>query len=121
MMIAFKGAGIGCATPGDLAALSVAPGSPPKLSVAWCATQNGMGSPIVTTTDGSTNPIVWSIGSEGDNRLHGFDGQTGQVVFAGGGSGEAMSSVRRYQTPIVAGGALYAASDSAVYRFIPGP
>jgi hypothetical protein len=120
--IALKGVGIGCpsGSSGDLLELALAPASPPSLSLAWCATQNGTGSPIVSTTDGTSNPIVWSVGAEGDNRLHGFDGLSGKPVFGGGGPSDAMSSVRRYQAPIVAGGSLYVAGDSRVYRFLPG-
>ena len=34
--------------------------------------QNGRCSPFVTSTDGTNNVIVWAIGSEGDQRLHGL-------------------------------------------------
>jgi hypothetical protein len=40
----------------------------------------GEGSPIVTTTDGRSNPIVWIIGAEGDERLHGYRGDTGEPI-----------------------------------------
>jgi Ca2+-binding RTX toxin-like protein len=87
------------------------------LRVAWCAAENGRGSPIVTTTDGKANAIVWAVGGEGDNRLHGFRGDTGAVVFSGGGPGDAMGEVRRFQTLIAAGGRLYVAGDQHVYAF----
>src|SRR5215470_11162531 len=64
----------------------------------WFASQGGLGSPMVTTTDGHAEAIVWSLGSEGDNQLHGFDGDTGDVVFDGGGV--TMNGLRRYNTPI---------------------
>jgi hypothetical protein len=89
----------------------------PTLRVAWCANENGRGSPIITTTDGKANPIVWAVGAEGDNRLHGFRGDTGAVVFSGGGQDEAMSQVRRFQTLIAAGDHLYVAADHGVYAF----
>lgn len=44
--------------------------------------QNGMGSPMVTTADGRDEALAWSVATEGDNRFHGFDGDTGQVLFA---------------------------------------
>jgi hypothetical protein len=117
--VAFRGRGHGCpqGAPVSLTAIRIGGGSPPTLSVAWCADQRGSGSPIVTTTDGRSEAIVWSIGAEGDNRLRGFDGDTGQVVFDGGGVGDGMSLVRRYQSPIVAKGRLYVAADTEVFAF----
>jgi hypothetical protein len=41
---------------------------------------NGCGSPFVTSTDGTNNMIVWVVGTEGDQRLHGYDGDSGAVV-----------------------------------------
>jgi hypothetical protein len=37
----------------------------------------------VTTSDGHSDPIVWIVGAEGDGRLHGFRGDTGEPLFAG--------------------------------------
>jgi hypothetical protein len=118
-MVVFKGNGIGCPTgqSGDLTAALIPPSSTPTGAVRWCATQSGLGSPMVTTTDGSASPIVWSVGAEGDLRLHGFDGNTGAVVFAGGGASDLLGPVRRYQTPILANGKIYVAGDGAVYAF----
>ena len=120
VFVAFAGRGIDCpaGTQGDLTVIRIAAGSPPNLSVAWCAAESGRGSPIVTTTDGKANPIVWGIGAEGDNRLHGFRGDTGAVLFSGGGPAEAMTQVRRFQTLIVAGGRLYVAADQRIYAFL---
>jgi hypothetical protein len=117
--VAFQGQGVDCpqGTSGDLTVVAMAPASPPTLRIAWCATEHGRGSPIVTTTDGKANPIVWAVGAEGDNRLHGFRGDTGAVVFSGGGPGDAMGEVRRFQTLIAAGGRLYVAADGRVYAF----
>jgi outer membrane protein assembly factor BamB len=117
--VAFQGAGVNCpgGTRGDLTALRISAGSPPTLNVAWCATESGRGSPIVTTTDGKSNPIVWAVGAEGDNRLHGFRGDTGAVLFAGGGAAESMGIVRRFQTLIAVGDRLYVAGDQHIYAF----
>ncbi|TMG86575.1 MAG: hypothetical protein E6H67_04620 [Betaproteobacteria bacterium] len=119
VLVAFQGRGAECpaGTRGDLTVIGIAAASPPMLRVAWCAAENGRGSPIVTTTDGKANPIVWAIGAEGDNRLHGFRGDNGAVVFSGGGPAEAMNQVRRFQTPIAAGDRLYVAADQHVYAF----
>jgi len=118
--VVFRGQGTSCpgGAAGDLTAIRVN-GSPPLFSTAWCATQNGAGAPIATATDGRANAIVWSVGAEGDNRLRGFDGDTGQVLFAGGGPMEAMGNVRRFQTPIVAKGRIFVAADDRIYAFKP--
>ena len=118
-LVAFQGTGVGCprGTSGDLVALKIATGAPPALSVAWCAAAHGRGSPAITTTDGRANAIVWIVGAEHSNRLQGFRADTGAVVFAGGGPGEAMSEVRRFQTPIAVGRHLYVAADQRVYAF----
>ena len=119
--IAFRAHGVsGC--PGltgasSLVAVKIDPGAPPRLSLAWCAGTGTLGSPIVTTTDGTSNPIVWAVGAESDQRLHGFDGDTGAVVFAGGGAGDAMASTSRFITPIVAKGRIFVAADGQLYAF----
>ncbi|PWU21953.1 MAG: hypothetical protein C5B49_01785 [Bdellovibrio sp.] len=119
--IAFNGSGAGCPAGqnGDLVAMQVSAQNPPTLSIAWCASQNGAGSPIVTSPDGVSSFIVWGLGAEGDNRLHGFDGATGQVIFAGGGNAEQMDMVQHFQTPIVAKGPMYVGSSSKLYAFLP--
>jgi hypothetical protein len=118
--VVFKGSGNNCPAgqSGDLTAVRIVPGAPPTVTTAWCAQQNGEGSPIVTTTDGNSETIVWSIGAEGDNRLHGFDGDTGQIVYGGGGAGDVIGFVRRFHTPILAGGRIYVAADGAVKAFV---
>jgi len=119
-LVAFQGTGIHCprGTDGDLGVLKIVSGSPPPLSIVWCAAANGRGSPVITTTDGRANPIVWIVGAEDSNRLKGFRADTGAVVFAGGGPAEAMSPVRRFQTPIAVGRHLYVAADQRVYAFM---
>ena len=118
--VVFKGDGGHCPTgqSGDLTAVRIVPGTPPSVQTAWCAKQNGKGSPMVTTTDGHAEAIVWSVGAEGDNRLHGFDGDTGRIVYNGGGSRDVIGSVRRYQTPILAGGHIFVAADNTVKAFM---
>ena len=57
------------------------------------------------------------MGAEGDERLHGFDGVTGAVVFSGGGANELMTGSRRFSTSIAARGRIYVANDNRVYAF----
>jgi outer membrane protein assembly factor BamB len=119
-LVAFQGGGVDCprGTGGDLAMLRITGGSPPSLGVAWCASAQGRGSPIITTSDGRANAIVWIVGAEDSNRLRGFRADTGAVVFGGGGPADAMSEVRRFQAPIVVGRRLYIAADRQVYAFV---
>jgi uncharacterized protein YbdZ (MbtH family) len=98
--------------------------SPPTIANGWSVSRNGCGSPFVTSTDGTNNMIVWvvgtgsSSGTGGDQRLHGYDGDTGAVVYAGGGANELMASTRSYTTTgIVALGRIYVAADNKVYAF----
>jgi hypothetical protein len=107
----------GLASSSNLVALKITPGAPPQLSFAWCAGAGNGGSPIATTTDGTADPIVWTIGAEGDHRLHGYDGDTGAVVFAGGGPGDAMAATSRFITPIVAKGRIFVAANGQLYAF----
>jgi outer membrane protein assembly factor BamB len=101
--------------------LNVAGQGQSPVSQRWCAALKGLSSPIVTTADGVSNPIVWATGAEGDNLLHGFDALTGQVVFAGGGAGDVMSGLRHFQTILAAQGRLYVAADGRIYAFtFPG-
>ena len=97
--------------------------SPPTIASGWSVTQNGCGSPFVTSTDGTNNMIVWVVGTSGDGhsgdqRLHGYDGNTGAVVYAGGGANELMAGTHSYSTTGMAAlGRIYVAIDNKVYAF----
>jgi hypothetical protein len=120
--VTFVGNGVGCShrTKDGTVTARVTAGSPPGLSIAWCAEPGGKGSPIVTSTPGGTDTIVWRVSAETDNKLYGYDGETGNVIFDGGGRDERMRSVRRFQAPIVANGRLFVAGDDELYAFAPG-
>jgi hypothetical protein len=47
-----------------------------------------------------TDAQVKAVGTGASNRLHAFDGEAGEVLFAGGGPEEQMSRVQNFQTPI---------------------
>src|SRR5205807_9226393 len=71
--------------------------------------------------------IVWVVGRDdhvtgGDQKLHGYDGDTGAVVYGGGGANELMAGTHSYSTTgIVARGRIYVATDNKVYAFkLPG-
>jgi hypothetical protein len=115
-MVAFEGRGSQCPAGGrggDLTVLKIAAGSPPTMNTAWCGAVNGHGSPIVTTTDGHSNPIVWMVGAEGDNRLHGFRGDSGAPLY----TSAALAGLRHFQTLIATQDRLYVGADDRVYAF----
>jgi outer membrane protein assembly factor BamB len=97
-----------------LVALSIAPGAPPHLATAWCTALNGRGDPIVTTSDGTSDAIVWVTGAEGDEELHAFDGGTGQSLFA---SPAVSGTIRHFTTVLVANGRLFVTSDNKVIAY----
>jgi hypothetical protein len=88
-----------------------------RLHATWCARMDGGGVPIVTTTNGSSDPIVWAVGAEGDDRLHGFRGDTGEEIFTGGGTGDRMSGLRHFATILVAAGRFYIAGGGRIFAF----
>ena len=105
------------ATGSTVSAFRITSTDPPTIVSAWSVTQDGRGSPFVTSTDGTNEVIVWVVGSEGDERLHGYDGDTGSEIFSGGGPDELMAGTRRFSTGIVARGRIYVANDNKVYAF----
>jgi PQQ enzyme repeat len=108
-----------------LSAVRITPTNPPAISRAWDVNRGagGCGSPFVTSTDGINHTIVWVVGTEdhltgGDQRLHGYNGDTGALVYDGGGPDELMGGTHYYSTTgIVARGCLYIAADNKVYAF----
>jgi hypothetical protein len=114
-----------------LSAFRITAANPPAIDIpgGWDVTRSsgGCGSPFVTSTDGNNDMIVWVVGTEdhqtgGDQRLHGYDGETGAVVYGGGGPNELMAGTHYYSTTgIAARGRIYVAGDNKVYAFaLPG-
>ena len=120
--VAFEGLGASCpngVSNGSLTVLKVEAHPAPRVSTAWCGAVSGRGAPIVTTDDDDSNPIVWMVGAEGDNRLHGFRADTGAVVFSGGGPGDAMTGLRHFVTILASDDRLFIAGDGRIYAFKP--
>ncbi len=96
------GSGVGCPAGqnGNMVAIKVTAGATkPTASVAWCSVDSNLGSPMVTTTDGTSDAIVWNA----NNHLWGYDGDTGAKLFTGGNT--AMSDyMQSWNTPIAIGG-----------------
>jgi len=121
-LVAFEGPGAACpngASSAGLTVLKIEAHPAPKIATAWCAAVNGRGSPAVTVSDDDSNAIVWIVGAEGDNRLHGFRGDTGEPVFAGGGAPEAMQGLHAFTTLMATDGRLFVAGDGRIYAFTP--
>jgi hypothetical protein len=106
--------GSGCSG-NNVTMLNIAATGSSPISVAWCAPFSGGGAPIFTTTDGEANPIVWVVGAEGDDLLHGFDASRGKSVFSGGG--ESMNGLHHFVTILAAEKRFYIAADNTVYAF----
>jgi len=106
-------------TGGDLLALRLDPSAPNKMRTVWCAESGGLGSPILTTSDGTADGLVWSAGAEDSGRLRAWELATGRLVFAGGSATDVLSNLHRYATPIATRGRLYVAGDRRLYAFEP--
>jgi hypothetical protein len=115
-----------------LSAFRITATNPPTIDSAsgWNVNRpsGGCGSPFATSTDGTNNMIVWMVGTEdhqtqGDQRLHGYDGNTGAAIYDGGGPNELMAGTHYYSTTgIAARGRIYVAGDNKVYAFqVPEP
>jgi hypothetical protein len=115
------GSGIGCpgGTAGDLVAVKLDPTAAQKMTVAWCADAQGEGSPIITSSDGKNDALVWTAGAEASEKLHAWDLATGTLVFAGGATADQMKNVRRFTTPIAANGRIFVGGDGQLYAFKP--
>jgi hypothetical protein len=99
---------------GGISAFKITATTPPAIVSAWSVSQNGQGSPWVTSTDGTNDAIVWVVGAQGDGQLHGYNGDTGAVIYPGG---DVMSGTRKWNSGIVARGSIYVANDNKVYAF----
>lgn len=62
--------------------------------------------------------IVWAAGGVGDQRLHAYDGDTGTVIYSGGGPNEMMTGTRKWNTGIAARGRIYYPADNKIYAFV---
>jgi hypothetical protein len=110
--------------------------SPFKVTTDWCTNVGGpaMGdngtvknrsvSPLVTTTDGKANPIVWVGGSMSQmtagtpaNMMYAVDGETGAVLFKGG----TCAGIRQWTTPIAVKGHIVIGGTGKLCSWSPQP
>jgi outer membrane protein assembly factor BamB len=86
----------------------IAAGSPPKPEVAWCAGYNGgERGPIVTTTDGVNDAIVWIMD---DDELRAIDGENGKTLWSSTAP-DTCSGIRKWTSPIAVKGRIIAGGD----------
>ena len=73
----------------------------------WSVSQNGQGSPWVTTTDGTNNAIVWVVGAQGDHVT--WLQWRHRRCDLRGGTDELMTGTRKWNSGIAARGSIYVA------------
>jgi hypothetical protein len=117
-----QGQGISCppGQSGDLVVVKIGSTVRPSLETVWCAANSGHGIPIVTTTDGSSEPIVWITADSGQS-LRGYDGTTGKVIFNGGTETDRVTGLHRLTTLIAVGDRIAVAADDRLHVFAPAP
>ena len=59
--------------------------------------------------------ILWYLTGGADKKLRGFNAETGQEIFNGGGV--TMGTINRFQTPIAAKGKIFVAAGSELVAF----
>ena len=84
-----------------------------SLARLWCGTGANVGSPMVTTTDGTANAIVWRTSGA---TLSAVDGDTGATLYSGG---TVAGDVSYFNTPIAANGRIFVVSSTKLYAFKP--
>jgi hypothetical protein len=117
VFVALQGEGAHCppGAPADgLIALKIRVDPAPAIETAWCSSVARAGSPIITTTDGHSDPIVFVVGAEGDDRLHAFRADNGEPLAT---PAETMRGLHHFQTLIAADDRLYVAADGTIYAF----
>ena len=116
-MVAFQAHGLSCPSGfenGGVVALRITGGPQPSMQTAWCAKLLGFQEgAIVTTSDDAADPIVWIVGAEEDDELHGFRGDKGEVVF----TSDPLPGLRHFVTVLAAAGRLYVAGDGRIFAF----
>jgi hypothetical protein len=113
------GSGIGCPNgmSGDLVGVKLDPTAAQKMSVVWCVDAQGEGSPSITSSDGTHDPMVWTAGAQTSNKLHSWDLLTGAAKFTGGAATDTINNVRRFTAPIAVHGRVFVGGDNRLYAF----
>jgi hypothetical protein len=80
----------------------------------WCTPFDGRGEPIVTTTDGAANPIVWAVSAGGGDQLQAMRGDNGAPLWT---SHQRIPGLRHFVTILAAGDRFYIAGDGRITAF----
>jgi outer membrane protein assembly factor BamB len=99
-------AGALCPSSGGLAGLHL-----PNLTKAWCSSTTG--NPILSTTDGHANGVVWAVSSGAAAKLVALDAADGTQLF----SASVGAPVARFANPIVVDGRVFVATDEGLVAF----
>jgi len=118
VLVAFNGLGSNC--PGEIAnpslvILKVQARPASAIATALCYSVDGAGPPVVTTTDGMANPIIWTVGADGDGQLHAFRGDNAKPLAIG--SQTAMHGLHHFVTVVPTQKYLYVPADNRIYAF----
>jgi hypothetical protein len=71
---------------------------------------------MATTTDGTSDAVVWFMNG---TKLMGVDGDTGDTVFDGGVAADACSGVHKWTAPIAVKGRIVVAGDNHLCSWSP--
>lgn len=108
----------GTTASGLLQMFSVTSNKQNPITPAWAVNLNGLGAPIVTVSaynnNVATDPIVWIVGAEGDNVLHGYNATNGATLHT---DSFVMGGLHHMQTFLYAASRFYVAGDNNVYAF----
>jgi hypothetical protein len=119
------GGGSNCpqGTNGDLVVVKLDPAAPNKVTTVWCADNLGGGSPSITTSDGSNDAIVWTMGTDTafigtvSYQLHAWDLETGNAIVPG--SDTLPTTTRHFTAPIFVNGRVILTGDNRLYALKP--
>jgi hypothetical protein len=90
--------------------------SPLGASVAWCASAASATNPIATTSDGTSDAIVWYTSN---SVIKGVDGDTGGTIYTG--AANSCSGVPSWSSPIAVKGRIIAGANGRLCAWgIPG-
>ncbi len=101
---------------GNLEAITLAADG--AISVPWCVNAQGGGSPSITSSDGTKDFMVWSMGTDiansgGDgDQLHAWDLEKGTAIVTGS---DTIPKTRHFTTPIFVHGRAFVVGDGKLY------
>jgi len=90
--------------------------SPLAASVVWCAAMGSATNPIATSSDGTSDAIVWYANN---GKLMGVDGDTGATIYSS--SNSCAGTVPKWSSPIAVKGRIVVAGNGHLCAWgIPG-